>query len=468
MNIVIDDRTIEARDGETVLEAALRHGIDIPHFCYHDQLSVAGSCRMCLVKVNNLPKLQPACNVVVAPKMTVETNAAPVQEARRNVLQFILRNHPVDCGICDKAGECRLQDYQHRYGGVEAASREPKQEQRKLHELSPRILLDNERCILCSRCVRFTREISKSNQLGIVERGHHSYVEALDGQPFTDPYSDNVIDLCPVGALLHRDFLYECRVWFLQPVRSVCTGCARGCAVKVWRRKKERELRMPGVDHRQEAYRVSAQDTPGAGGPWLCNKGFDLHHRMARERLAGARVDGAAAAPEAALDAAQRLLAAARKPAVVVSAHASNEELDACRAAFGDRVAWYAHADCVPAPGEVVADEFLIRADKNPNRRGVEVRFGWREIDPAASHDVVLVWGELAAPLPLGNARWIHLTPFGTPDLDAAAVAIPIATLFERAGSFTNCEGVDHAFDPVFDKPAHVQHAADVFARIAP
>jgi len=468
MNIVIDDREIDARDGETVLQAAQRHGIDIPHFCYHDELSIAGSCRMCLVKVNGLPKLQPACNVVVAPKMTVETNAAQVQEARRNVLQFILLNHPVDCGICDKAGECKLQDYQHRYGGVESASREPKHENRKLHELSPRILLDNERCILCSRCVRFTREISRTNQLGIVERGHRAYVETLEGQPFTDPYSDNVIDLCPVGALLHRDFLYECRVWFLQPVRSVCTGCARGCEVKVWKRRKERELRMPNAPQANEAYRISAGDTPGATGPWLCNKGFDLHHWMARERLPHALVGGAAAATDAAVEAAARLLAGATKPALVVSAHASNEELDACRAAFGERIAVYAHADSVPAPGEVVEDDILIRPDKNPNRRGVETRFGWREFDSSAGHDVVLVWGELAAPLPLAGARWIHLTPFGTPSRDAATVAIPISNTFERAGTFTNGDGVVRAFDVVFGKPAHVLHAADAFARLAP
>jgi NADH-quinone oxidoreductase subunit G len=171
MKLIIDQQEIEANEGETVLQAAKRNGIEIPHFCYHDKLSVAGSCRICLVKVNGMPKLQPSCNLMVAPKMSIETKVDDVTRARQNVMQFILLNHPVDCGICDKAGECTLQDNQRAYGLAESRSIDPKLHKRKLVELSPRISLDNERCILCSRCVRFTREISGSNALGIVERG---------------------------------------------------------------------------------------------------------------------------------------------------------------------------------------------------------------------------------------------------------------------------------------------------------
>ncbi len=324
MKLLIDQRVIEANEGETVLQAAKRNGIEIPHFCYHDKLSIAGNCRMCLVKINGLPKLLPACNVVVAPKMSVETNVEEIRAARTHVLQFILLNHPVDCGICDKAGECRLQEYQHRYGPSETRSVEVKHTARKLHELSPRIMLDNERCILCSRCVRFTREISGSNALGIVSRGQHAYVDCIDAKPFDDPYSDNVIDLCPVGALLSRDFLYECRVWFLEPVRSVCTGCARGCSIKVWRRKKLREQRMPGAEKKNQAYRVTAFDNPEVNGPWLCNTGFDRHHWMARERLPQPLADGRPASVDEALAVARHLLSGARRPAALVSAHASN------------------------------------------------------------------------------------------------------------------------------------------------
>jgi NADH-quinone oxidoreductase subunit G len=466
LKLTIDQHEIEARPGETVLQAARRHGIDIPHFCYHDKLSIAGSCRICLVKVNNLPKLQPACNLAVMPNMIVETGVEQVQKAREDVLQFILLQHPVDCGICDKAGECRLQDYQHRYGPAQTISREPKQHKRKLHDLGPRITLDNERCILCSRCVRFTREISGSNALGIVERGNHSYVEAQTAGRFDDPYSDNVIDLCPTGALLSRDFLYKCRVWFLQPVRSVCSGCARGCSIKVWRRMQVRQPHMPGTDPGNVAYRTTVFENPDINGPWLCNKGFDQHKWMARERLLQPRVDGLDATPGAAIARARQLLAAASSPAVLVSSHASNEELDVLQSLLGG-VAAYAHTDHVPAPGEVVADERLIRADKNPNRRGVEERFGGRAFDAAAGHDLVIAWGELAAPPATGATPWIHLTPFGTPAGPPAAVVIPVSNTWERQGTFTNFEGRRNSFNPVFDKPPQVAHAADVFRSLA-
>ena len=466
IKVTIDRREIEAKPGETVLQAARRHGIDIPHFCYHDKLSIAGSCRICLVKVNNLPKLQPACNLAVAPNMTVETGVEQVQKAREDVLQFILLNHPVDCGICDKAGECKLQDYQHRYGPKESVARDPKHHKRKLYDLGPRISLDNERCILCSRCVRFTREISKSNALGIVERGNHSYVEAQVPGAFADPYSDNVIELCPTGALLSRDFLYKCRVWFLQPVRSVCTGCSRGCSIKAWRRMNVRQQHMPGAGDGNVSQRTTVFENPEINGPWLCNKGYDQHKWMARERLDEPQVAGHPASAGEAMLEARRLLAAARKPAVLVSTHASNEELDVLQALIGPMTA-YPHRDCVPAADEVVEDGLLIKADKNPNRAGVEQRFGAKEFDASAGHDLVLVWGEVNAPLPFGATPWIHLTPFGTPAQSPAAVALPISNTYERRGSFTNFEGKRNTFERVLDKPAGVQHAADVLRSLA-
>lgn len=462
VKLTIDQREIEALDGENVLQAAKRHGIDIPHFCYHDKLSVAGNCRMCLVKVNGLPKLMPACNLPVAPKMNIETQCDEVTKARKQVMQFILLNHPVDCGICDKAGECTLQDNEFRYGSPESRSVEPKLHQRKLVELSPRISLDNERCILCSRCVRFTREISGSNALGIVDRGCKSFVERVSSQPFDDPYSDNVIGLCPTGALLSADFLYKSRVWFLEPVRSVCTGCARGCSIDAWRRVKAREPKAPGMP-RPQVYRISAHDNPEINGPWLCNKGFDLHKSMARERPLQPTLAGQPASVAAALAQAKRLLAEARKPALLVSAQASNEELDAAHAALGARVTAYVRQDVAPAEGEVLEDALLIRADKNPNSFGAQARFGRVAYDAAAGHDLVIVWGEFSAFDSLGDVRVIHLSTYGPPAGAAIDVALPISTTFERSGSFSNFEGKTNTFAAVLDKPPEVQHAADVF-----
>jgi len=473
MEIKINNRSIEAREGERLIDAALRHGIEIPHFCYHPHLPVAGNCRMCLVKVENVPKLMPACNMHVAANMKVDTTAPEVARARQMILQFLMLNHPVDCGICDKAGECRLQDYEFEYGVSRSRSLEPKHRKRKLYPLSERIQLDNERCILCSRCVRFTREVSKSNMLGIVERGGHAMVDRAVPNGTEDPYSDNVIGLCPTGALLSNDFLYKSRSWYLEPVRSVCTGCARGCSVNIWRRKKEWQLRLSGEERNREAYRITALHNPDINGPWICNKGFDLHKVLLRERVSNVRLGGVPASLDQAVDRARTLLAEAKSPAAMVSAQASNEELDAFAAlakALGPRLRIYVREDCHAAPGEVLEDQILIKADKNPNSFGVRERFGSSRLDAAAAgqHDLVLIWGEWQEPVDLGTATVIHLAAFAAAEPQNPDVLIPLSTHFERSGTYCNFEGKHNRFDQVFEKPEFALHATDLFARLAP
>jgi NADH-quinone oxidoreductase subunit G len=469
MEVSIDGAVIGARDGETLLQAALRNGIDIPYFCYHPSLSIAGSCRMCLVKVEGVPKLMPACNMTVAANMKVDTKSADVQRARREVMQFLMLNHPIDCGICDKAGECRLQDLQYAYGTPRSQSSEPKHHKRKLYDLTPRIQLDNERCILCSRCVRFTREVSGSNVLGIVERGEHAYIERNREVPPDDPYLDNVIGLCPTGALLSRDFLYKSRVWYLEPVRSVCNGCARGCSVNLWRRTKEWRLRSLGEAANRAIYRVTAFDNPEVNGPWLCVKGFDLRKTAARERSVTPMIGGAAATLDQALDAARRLLGQSQRPAALVSSQASSEELAAFERALGRRVKVYTRDDCAPAPGEVVEDDFLIKADKNPNGHDVRARFGSVPLiaTDARGHDVFIVWGEWDDYASLDGAKLIHLTAYPPPHDPPADVHIPLSTWLERDGTFVNFEGKRNRFYKVLDKPPLAAHAVDVFERLA-
>lgn len=467
IELKIDNKMVAAHEGETVLQAALRHGIEIPHFCYHPCLSIAGNCRICLVKVGGRPKLMPSCNLAVAPNMEIETASEEVAEARRAVMRFITLNHPGECGICDKAGECRLQDYHVKYGEPEPISIEPKSRKPKFYELSTRILLDGERCILCSRCVRFTQEVSGSHQLGIVERGSHARVERLETGAFDDPYSDNVIGLCPVGALLSRDFLYRSRVWYLEPVRSVCTGCSRCCSVNVWRRNRHWHLRALGEELNRTAYRVTPFENPEINGPWICNKGYDLHRFMARQRLLQPMIGGRGASVEEALAEARRLLAAAINPAALVSAHASNEELAAFQAALGPRLAVYSREDYRPAAGEVVEDGLLIRADKNPNSHGVQTLFGRRPYGVINGHDLLLVWGDNAEYASFDGARVIRLASFCTQQELPADVLLPVSTTFERSGSFSNFEGKVNRFDKVFDKPELVQHAGELFGRLA-
>jgi NADH-quinone oxidoreductase subunit G len=469
--IFIDGRPIEADSRQTVIEAALANGVDIPHFCWHPQLSIAGNCRICVVQVEGRSWVEIACNMPVTEGLRVLTSSDLVKEHRKAMLQLVTLNHPVDCGICDKAGECRLQDYHYAYNGAPSASRDPKVKATKFHPLSERIILDNERCILCSRCVRFTREVSKSNALGIVQRGDASLVRAAeDGALDRDPYSDNVIDLCPVGALLSRDFLYRSRVWYLEPTPSVCPGCARGCTVEIWHRKADWKLHA--LDARQNARieRVTPLDNPAVNGPWICNKGRDLAKILERPRARQALTRGSAVPLDDALADVRMLIQSARRRVAIVSSWGSNEELRAFHEAFDGRFEAYVKSDHAPAAGEVLEDDLLLRADKNPNMAGALALFPPLAAVPDALEgaDLLLIWGEGFDPARApAQARTILLGSFEHAQNGHADVFIPVSIQTERRGHYTNFEGTISAFSPCFEKPAGIVDAETLFAMLA-
>ena len=470
--IFVDGRAIQAESGQSVLAAALAGGCDLPYFCYHPALSVAGSCRVCVVQVEGRSWVEIACNMPATEGLRVLTDSELVREHRKSMLELTLLNHPVDCGICDKAGECTLQDYHYKYNGQPSVSLDAKVRLTKYHPLSERIVLDNERCILCSRCVRFTREISKSNALGIQERGDHSLVRAAeDGSFDKDAYSDNVVDICPVGALLSRSFLHRARVWYLEPTPSVCPGCSRGCTVNLWHRKREWKLHALDPARNTSIERVTPLENPQVNGPWICNKGRDLAKVFDRPRATQAMIKGTPVELAAAVEAARELIGAARRPAALVSSWGSNEELAAFHAAFGARFASYVKDDWLPQPGEVVEDGFLIRADKNPNNAAARARLpSWRERGEhfAAGTDLVLVWGEGfdLAQVPT-TAKTIRLDGYASADHARADVFMPISIQTERRGHYTNFQGTVSAFSPCFEKAATIIDAEALFARLA-
>jgi NADH-quinone oxidoreductase subunit G len=470
--IFINGHSVQAEKNQSVLQAALANGFFIPYFCWHPALSIAGNCRICVVQVEGRSWCEIACNMPVAEGLKVLTDSELVQKQRRETMQFITLNHPVDCGICDKAGECTLQDYHVAYNGLPSISHEPKVTSVKFHPLSERIILDNERCILCSRCVRFTREISKSNALGIKNRGDESLLRASEDHPLdNDAYSDNVIDICPVGALLSKDFLYKARVWYLKPTQSVCPGCARGCAIDAWYRKPEWHVKA--LDRRQNTalQRVTPHGAPGPDGPWICNKGRDLARIWERPRACEPLRKGRVVAVEEALDGARQLIAAAKRPVALVSSWGSNEELAAFRDALGTRCQVFIKRDHRPVEGEVVEDDFLIRADKNPNTAGARAVFGDaadRDPEFPADTDLVLVWGEGCAfgDLPRG-AKIVSLNSYLAPENGHADVFIPISIQPERSGTYTNGDGEVRSFAACVPKAPAVQDAARVFAALA-
>jgi len=474
----INGQPLQAEDHQTVMQAAKANGHFIPYFCWHPHLSVPGNCRICMVEVTNEGQsegsgwLEIACNMPISPGMRVLTDSPKVRARRKETLQFITLNHPVDCGICDKAGECTLQDYHYEYNGSPSVSIDAKVHATKHYPLSERIVLDNERCILCTRCVRFTHEISKTHALGVQNRGDHSLIRPVEDGAFeSDPYSDNVIDLCPVGALLSRPFLHKARVWYLKATKSVCPGCERGCSINVWHRKSEWKLKA--LDQAQNARidRVTPLENPAVNGPWICNKARDLAQIFERARAEQPMQKGKPVELQVALASARALVMAAHRPVALVSSWASNEELAAFKAALGARFACFVKADQQPAPGEPLQDDLLIRADKNPNTAAARALFpplpaDAREAFPSGC-DLVLVWGEgfSFAQLP-PQAKIIYLNSWLQPENGHADVFLPISVMTERCGHYTNFQGVVSGFEACFEKRPGVQDAEALFAAL--
>jgi NADH-quinone oxidoreductase subunit G len=469
--IFINGQPVQAEDNQTVMQAARASGHFIPYFCWHPQLSVPGNCRICVVEVeaDGGGWLDIACNMPVSKGMKVLTDSPKVRQRRKDTLQFITLNHPVDCGICDKAGECTLQDYHYEYNGEPSISIDAKVHATKHFDLSKRIVLDNERCILCTRCVRFTREISKTDSLGVQSRGDHSLIRPTEDGAFErDAYSDNVIDICPVGALLSRPFLHQARVWYLKPTPQICPGCERGCSVNVWHRKNEWKLKSLDARANARVDRVTPLENPAVNGPWICNKGRDLAQVFGRARALQPMQKGKPVELATAIASARDLIGKAKRPLALVSSWGSNEELAAFKASLGSRFTCRVKSDHQPEPGEVIEDDLLIKADKNPNGHNARALFP----DDGTWHsdaDLVLVWGEGCnfAELPPA-AKIIFLNSWLQPENGHADVFLPISSQLERRGHYTNFAGVVSAFQPCFDKPAGVIDAEALFGTLMP
>lgn len=258
--LTIDGIQYDFNPGETIIEVAHRNGIDIPHYCWHPKLSVSGNCRMCLVEVEKLPKLVIACSTQAADGMVVHTKSEKAIKAREHVMEFLLINHPLDCPICDEAGECKLQEYAYQHGSGYSRFIEEKNHKPKRVKLGPYVMFDAERCISCSRCIRFSKEIAKADQLTFVQRGDRVTIETFPGKQFDNPYSLNVVDICPVGALTNIDFRFKARVWEMSATKSICPGCARGCNIDIWVRNNEILRLTPRLNENVNDY-------------WMCDHG---------------------------------------------------------------------------------------------------------------------------------------------------------------------------------------------------
>jgi NADH-quinone oxidoreductase subunit G len=456
--ISVDGTEYQVADGRTVLQALddlglLMAGVDVPHYCWHPGLSIDGSCRMCQVEIEGMPKLQIACNTPVRDGMVVRTATQRVQDARRGVLELLLLNHPLDCPICDQAGECKLQDYAFEYGRAGARTREPRRPAKKAVELGPTIVFDQERCILCRRCVRFCREVSKTGELGVFERGDHSVLETFPGTPLDNPYSMNVADICPVGALTTKDFRFKIRVWFLDDVETVCNQCSNGCNLYASRASNK-------------VYRFLPRRNDAVNRTWICDHGRLSYTQVAEGRLREARVRGRAVPFDQAVSAAANALretrAAGGRIAGVASPFASNEDLFALRELLEALGAW-------PGTFRVArsaADGLLIKDEKAPNAAGARA-IGFREGDAPVQAALAIVLGhDPGVEAYAGVQHVIVVDSHDSPLAARAAAALPARSSFEKEGSFTNHAGRVQRFRAVVEPRFEAWPEGEILRRL--
>jgi NADH-quinone oxidoreductase subunit G len=463
--ITVNGTPLEVPDNSMLLPALLDHGLQIPHYCYHPKLSIDGSCRMCLVKVEGLPKLTISCNTPVRDGMVVDTTGPEVTKARQGVLELLLVNHPLDCPICDQAGECYLQDYAFEYGKRAARTQEPRRKLLKRVDVGPRVVLDQERCILCRRCVRFCKEITETRELGVFNLGDQSVVDTFPDEPLANDYSICTADICPVGALLSKDFHHKMRVWFLDETESVCPGCANGCNVKI------------GAA-RGSVYRLLPRRNDYVNETWMCDAGRLGYRFVNEDRLRSPRSRRGdtletVAWDDALRDATTQLSDLVRRDgetalAAIVSPHLTNEELFTLGQliAGGLRIR---QRDVAVVHG--AADDFLIKAEKAPNARGARdlgLTAGPGEMNLASIRgaietgtirglfvtgtDLWELWGADAERL-LGRLETLIVVASNEhPILGFAHVVLPGITFAEKDGSFTNVTGrvqrIRRALDP--------------------
>lgn len=476
VDVEIDGEWHKIPKGTRMIEAirmARGDGETVPHYCYHPKLSSPGNCRMCLVQMGMPPRPAPgqdppapdadghvpigwmprpviSCANTVAPNMGIRTGGTLVEEWRRGVMEFLLINHPLDCPICDQAGECSLQEFSVEHGNGESRFRENKVTKPKGVDIGPRITLDDERCIMCSRCIRFSDEIVDDDVLGFTDRGSHTTLAVHPGKKLENNYSLNTVDICPVGALTSNDFRFQMRVWFLKETNSICTSCGRGCNTTIGAREGK-------------VYRQTPRENNDVNSAWMCDHGrLDFHYLNSEARLTAPMMKEGAMHKIAGYREILRYSAAllkAFKPnevAIVASGRMTNEELFLTKG-IADLLETE-FVDIVPRLGE--GDDYLVHADKNPNTTGAKLILTGRR-NPGSQIKAIrkgVEDGSIKAVLALGEDLTkeeagfsedalgklkflLNLQILANPTAKLAHVVLPGSASAEKRGSMINVTG---------------------------
>jgi len=466
----------------TVLQACEHAGIEIPHYCYHPKLPVAGNCRMCLVHVGmpgrpgpdgkspmnedgtlkidpmvlpyerSTPKGVIGCATNLVPGMEIYASSPETKEMREAVLESLLINHPLDCTICDQAGECKLQEYSVEHGQAESQFAEHKVHKPKAVDLGPRIMLDAERCVLCTRCIRFSKDIAEDDALGIVNRGSYNTIATFLDTPFDNNYTLNTVDICPVGALTSKDFRFQMRVWFLKETNSLCTGCGTGCNTVIGSRENT-------------MYRYEPRENDAVNGPWMCDSGR-LNYKWIGSEDRLSEIKGASGWATAITKISSKLeKAASGSVAIIGGARQTNEELYLLKKLANKLEAI---TDSSPRMGE--GDHLLSCPDKNPNSTGSRlIGIAGEELGSQLKHiasgieagtiKTLIVFGDDVTKTGISEALLDKLDLLVVSDILPNATTakahylLPGCAHAEKRGTFTNTKGRVQKFMKALEAP---------------
>lgn len=451
---VLDGKEIEFNQGETIMQAGVRNGIEIPNFCWHPSLSISGNCRICLVEIEKMPKLAIACSTLAADGMIVNSLSEKSIAARNAVMEFLLINHPLDCPICDEAGECKLQDYAYSHGTGESRFTEEKIHKDKRVPLGPYVMFDAERCISCSRCIRFCDEIAKDPELTFIKRGDRVTIVTYPGEEMDNPYSLNTTDICPVGALTNRDFRFRARVWDMSATKSVCNGCARGCNMEIWVRNNEVLRLTPRLNEEVNSY-------------WMCDHGRINTYKFinAEDRLNGPHLRKEGTLTKVTWDetiekTVSELQSFNKNEIAFIGSAFSTLEDNYVLARFARSVFNSDNIDFIRHEDSSFGDDILRRSDVTPNSLGAElvgispdkgglnfdgiikgIKEGRIKALYVIEDDIIEAKPELENVLAKLDLLIVHSTNFNK-TTSLADIVFPASTYAEKNGTLVNFHGV--------------------------
>ncbi len=453
----IDGKEYEFKPGETVIQIADRNGINIPRYCYHPALTVVAQCRMCAVEVEKMPKMQTACSTPAAEGMVISTKSEKVRSMQSSVMEFLLINHPLDCPICDKSGECDLQNYSYDYGAADSRYEEQRRTFLDL-DMGPVIKKNMNRCIHCTRCIRFCDEVSGFREMIAMKRGNWTEITTQGGKPLETEYAGNLADICPTGSLTLKDFRFKKRVWYLKKTKSVCEGCSTGCNIEL---HSENNL----------LYRTLPRENMEINKYWICDEGrFNFHYVHNESRIVEPTVKGGESDWDTAVQNTKSSIKG--KTLVLISSDLSLEEMKSAMSfaqtkLSGAAVFHYGTPEVKSTSQDKEEDKILKRTSKTANLHGAE-KLGLKAWDESGNYDSAIIFrGGRAVPLlkPKKNVKGaiVGVGVFNKESVGEYDIVLPGLSFTEKAGTFVNYQGKEQKFEQAIDPVGNSKAVDEIF-----